>query len=141
MLKINYTLFIQIANFLLLLFIMNILLYRPIRKILGRRTEEMDSFQKMIEDFQNNSTRDEKELEENMAGARKEGYKEKESHKNEGLEEEKEMLQDATSLAGEKINKAKEETGHKIMDAHQSLESDMEIFSRELAEKVMGRSV
>ncbi len=41
MLEINNTLIIQIANFLVLLFLLNIILYKPIRKILGQRQEEM----------------------------------------------------------------------------------------------------
>ena len=81
MLKVDYTLFVQIANFLFLLFLLNIILYRPIRKILGRRTEEMDSYQDAIGDFQNRSARHSTELEENMAEARKEGYREKENLK------------------------------------------------------------
>ena len=101
MLKIDYTLFIQIANFLFLLFILNILLFRPIRKILSRRAEETNSSKSMMGDFQNRAAQYEKELEENIAGARREGYKEKEDLKDEGLEQEKKLLQDATSSSGE----------------------------------------
>ena len=141
MLKVDYTLFIQIANFLFLLFLLNILLYRPIRKILGMRTEEMNSFQDAIGDFQNKSARYAIELEENMAEARKGGYKEKENLKGEGLAEEKGVLQEAISSTEGKIGKAKEEIGLKAVEARQSLENEVNLFSQELAEKILGRSI
>ena len=92
----NFTLVFQIANFLFLLFILNIILYRPIRKILGQRGDEVVSFQEMIEDFQTRSTEGAKTLEENMADARSQGFKEKEGLKGAGMEEEKVMLQQGT---------------------------------------------
>ena len=48
----DFTLFIQIANFLLLIFLLNIVLYRPIRKILRERRDEEDALQGMINDFE-----------------------------------------------------------------------------------------
>ena len=59
----NITFLFQIANFLILLFILNIILYKPIRKILGQRGNEVISFQEMIEDFQNRSEKESKALE------------------------------------------------------------------------------
>jgi len=141
MLKIDYTLFIQIANFLFLLFVLNILLFRPVRKILGRRAEEINSSKSMMGDFQNRAARYEKELEENIAGARREGYKEKEDLKEEGLELEKELLQDATSSSGEKIGEAKQQIKSVADHVRQSLENEVVVFSKELAEKILGRSI
>lgn len=137
----NVTVFIQVANFLFLLFILNILLYRPIRKILGRRSEEVNSLQETIDDFRNRSGHCAKKLEENLVGARSEGYKEKENLKNTGLDEEKGMLQEATTRAEEQIGKAKEEIARSVVDARQSLENEVAVFSKELAEKILGRSI
>ena len=137
----NFTVFFQIANFLLLLLILNFTVYRPIRRILGQRGDEFLSFQGMIEDFQNRSEKDAKTLEENMASARSEGFKEKENLKNAGLEEEKVTLQGAISSADEKIDKAKGEIDRDAAQARQSLEEEVKVFSKELAEKLLGRSI
>lgn len=141
MLKIDYTLFIQVANFLVLLFILNIILYRPIRKILGQRKAEISSFETMIEDFQNRSDNEAKELEENKKGARNEGYKEKETLRNAGFDEEKKMVQEAIASGEERIGKAKEEIQRDAVEARQSLENEIKLFSQELAEKMLGRSI
>ena len=137
----NFTLVFQIANFLFLLFILNIILYRPIRKILGQRGNEVVSFQEMIEDFQSRSEKGAKSLEENMADARSQGFKEKENLKRAGSEEEKVMLQQAISSAEEEIGKAKGEIDQDTAQARRSLEEEVRVFSQELAEKILGRSI
>ena len=101
----------------------------------------MDSFQDAIGDFQNKSARYAIELEENMVEARKGGYKEKENLKSAGLAEEKGMLQEAISSTEGKIGKAKEEIGLKAVEARQSLENEVNLFSQELAEKILGRNI
>ena len=141
MLSIDYTVLIQIANFLFLLFILNIILYKPIRSILGRRKGEVDSFEKSIKDFQGRLSQAARELDESMAGARKEGFTERENCKNEGLEEERGMVDEATTSSGDKIAKAKNTIEGEVANVRQSLEKEIAVFSKELATKILGRSV
>jgi F-type H+-transporting ATPase subunit b len=141
MLKIDYTLIIQIINFLILLFILNIILYKPIRKILGRRQEEVSVSEETISDLLERSSRVAEELEQNTAAARKDGFKEKEDSKNEGRQEEAKMVQNAVDSVSEKIAKAREETERNMAGLRQSLEKEVSLFSSELAEKILGRSI
>ena len=141
MLAIDGTLFIQIANFLLLILILNIFLYRPIRRILIRRNEETDSLQQMIESLHGRSEQNEKGLEESMISARKEGFLEKEGFKGQGLEEEKGILQEANSSVEEKLGKAKKEMEMKITAIRKTLDDQVGAFSKELAEKILGRRI
>ena len=55
--------------------------------------------------------------------------------------EEKGVLQEATASAEDRIGKAKEEMQQKMMQARQSLEKEVEAFSQDLAEKILGRKV
>jgi F-type H+-transporting ATPase subunit b len=135
------TLWIQIANFLFLLFILNIILYKPVRNILGKRKDEMDSFEEMIGDFQDKSDRYAKELEGSRIDARNSGFKEKEVLKGQGLEEEKNIVQEASSSSEEKIGKAREEIEERLANVRSSLQAQVEGFSQELAEKILGRSI
>jgi F-type H+-transporting ATPase subunit b len=141
MLKIDSTLLIQIANFLLLLFFLNILLYRPIRKILNLRRDETNSLQKTIEDYHDRSERNERGIKEGVVQARKEGFEEKESLKGQALEEEKAILKEVGSSVEEKKEKANRELGSKIADVRKILEEQVAGFSQELAAKIMGRSI
>ena len=81
------------------------------------------------------------ELEESTAGARKDGFKEKEDRKNQGRAEESRMVQDTIDAVGEKISKAKEDIEQNMAELRQSLEKEVALFSQELAEKVLGRSI
>ena len=48
MVSIDYTVFLQIINFLLLIFILNLLLYKPIMGILEKRQKQFDDSQEEI---------------------------------------------------------------------------------------------
>jgi len=141
MLNIDGTLFLQIVNFLVLLFILNLILFRPIRRVLAQREEEMNSRQKTIDDFQGLAEKNEKGIEEGIVQARKEGYAEKEAFKSQGLEEEKEILQEAGAGVEQKLSVAKKEIETKIADAREALEDQIAGFSDELAQKILGRSI
>jgi F-type H+-transporting ATPase subunit b len=137
----DYTLFLQLANFLFLLFILNILLYRPVRQILGKRKAEVDGLQHSVSELEGKASRFAGELEESKAKARKTGYEEKETLKKQGLEEEKAVLKEAASASGERMGQARAEMGKKLLEARGALEGELSLFSKELAEKILGRSV
>lgn len=141
MLEINFTILLQIFTFLLLVFFLNIILFRPIRKVLTRRNEETNSLQTMIDELQNRSEENEKGIEQGMAQARKEGYVEKENFKGQGLKEEKGIIQVASTTVEEKIASARKEMEKKIAEARKGLEGEMTDFSNELAEKILGRTI
>jgi F-type H+-transporting ATPase subunit b len=141
MLDINVTLFFQVANFLILLFLLNIILYRPIRKVLGQRKDEMDSLSGLLEEFQTKSEQYGKELNENIINARKEAFQKKEEIKGEGLEQERTALQEAGSQAEGKITEARGEIKKSLVSARESLQAEVEGFSKDLAEKILGRSI
>jgi F-type H+-transporting ATPase subunit b len=141
MLEIDKTLFIQIANFLVLLFFLNILLFKPIRGILAKRSEEQNSLQKSIEEYQTRSDQSEKGIEEGKIRARKEGATEKEGLKGQGQEKERGILHKASTAAEEKKVNARKDMEAKISDVRRSLEDQVAVFSHELAEKILGRSL
>jgi F-type H+-transporting ATPase subunit b len=137
----DYTLFLQLANFLFLLFILNILLYRPIRQILGKRKAEVEGLQHSVGELEGKAGRFAGELEESAAKARKAGYEEKESLKHQGLEEEKAVLKEAATASGERMGQARAEMEKKLLEAKGALEKELSLFSKELAEKILGRNV
>jgi len=141
MLKIDYTVFIQIINFLLLILVLNIVLYRPIRKILSQRKAEMGNLEATAADFQEKSARGTTQLEEGTAAARREGHKVRDGLRSEALELEKKLYQEAAVSSGERVQKASAERALALGQIRQSLEKEVDLFSRELAEKILGRSL
>jgi len=141
MLQIDTSLLIQIINFLLLVFLLNIFLYRPIRRIIARRSEEMGSLDQAIETAEKKSNENEESIHENRLLARKDGYQTKEALKLEGLAEEKTILRASGSQVDEKISGAKVEIDGQTDAVRKALEEQVAVFSKELAEKILGRSV
>ena len=141
MLKIDYSLFLQIANFLFLLIILNVILYRPIRDVLRKRRAEMEALENGIEDLEDQAEDLTEDLEESLAGARREGSDLKESLRHLGMEEEKGMVETAMSAAGDKISQAREEMERKLAEVRRTLDAELSAFSKELAEKLLGRPV
>ena len=137
----DYTLFIQIINFLILLIILNVFLYKPIRGILAKRRKEEISLKNSIDDFQSRSDKNKEGVEQGKIKALKEGAAEKESFKQLGQKAEQGILLDASSEAEKKIRNAREEIQSKVMDVRKSLEDQVALFSNDLVEKILGRSI
>jgi F-type H+-transporting ATPase subunit b len=141
MLQIDQSLLIQIVNFLLLIFLLNIFLYRPIRRVMAQRSEKMGSLEQAIESAEKKSNENEEGIRENRLLARKDGYQTKEALKLEGLAEEKTILRASGSQVEEKISGAKVEIDGQTAAVRKALEEQVAVFSKELAEKILGRSV
>ena len=137
----DYTLFIQIANFLFLIFLLNIIAYRPIRSILDKRKEEMASDVDITHEWEEKSKKYSEELETNISATRKEAQKEKDTLKGQGTEQEREMLREAYSSIEENIQKARLEIQERLHQVSRTLHGEMEGFSQELAEKILGRGI
>ncbi|NCO60763.1 MAG: hypothetical protein COZ70_16010 [Deltaproteobacteria bacterium CG_4_8_14_3_um_filter_51_11] len=141
MLEVNSTLFIQIANFLILLFIINALLFKPIRNVLARRNSEISSLEKVVEDFSSKAQQKEKDIEESNSKARKDAFLEREKLKGEGGDTEKGILQEAMAQAEQKIGGARRELEAAMQGVRQTLESELTVFSKQLSEKILGRAL
>ena len=57
MLDLNITLLFQLANFLIALFVLNILLIRPIRRIIRQRKDVMDGMRGEAESFEDEAAK------------------------------------------------------------------------------------
>lgn len=139
MLTIDYSVIIQVINFLVLLFLLNAVLYKPIRRILKRRNDEIEGLAHTATDLEEKGLAQEKGLDESAAAARREGFREKESLRAEAMEAEKKMYQDATAAAGGKMEEARKKVVERVQEIRLELEKEMGTFSSELAEKILGR--
>ena len=137
----DYSTFIQMASFIFLVIMLNIILYRPIRRILIRRKNEISSTEEITRDLRRKAGNYSKEYEDNLSDTKKKGLKEKDGLKNKGMEEEREMLRQTYSSVEERIQKARNDIQERIAHARQSLETESESFSRDLAEKILGRDI
>ena len=135
------TVFVQIANFLLLLLILNFMLFRPIRNIISKRDQEISGLEKSLEDLEELYGLKEKNIEEKMVLARKEGFTAKEKLKSEATEEENSIFKKASSAIEDKKEQIHKEMESKMADIRKALEAELAGFTNEIAEKILGRSI
>ncbi len=138
---IDYSTLIQIGNFILLLLCLNIIVYRPVRGILNKRREEIELSEKFTNEWNKKTDVFSGEIEIYISETEEEGLKEKSHIKYQGLEMQKELLQDAASQVEERIESAKKDIREKITRARAILISESEIYSHELVEKILERGI
>jgi len=141
MIEINASLFIQIANFLFLMILLNFLLYRPIRGVIRERRAKITGYENDIDQLAERVEERLEEIEKRLAEAKKEGFLKKDQIKAQGLEEEKKIVSGVSQEAEAYLARIKAQIIEEIGQARMTLQAEAEVFSRELAVKVLGRSL
>ena len=78
MVSVDGSLFIQIINFLFLLFVLNLVLFKPIRKVLIDRKEKLDGLTEGVQKLSDEAVTQDQADKDGLKGARSEGLKKKE---------------------------------------------------------------
>ena len=141
MVDINSTVFIQIVNFLALIFILNQLLYKPILQILDRRKGIFDSAEAEIKRLQDTIDQKVAEYEAKIAQAKSEAMAQRGEIQKEGAEKGKEILDGARAEIQKMMDDFQVRLTQEVDGARTVLRSQSERISKEIAEKVLGRSV
>lgn len=141
MIDFNATLFIQFANFIILIFILNYLLFRPLRRVLQQRREEVDGAHARADSLDKEIAARTAEYETRMAEARLKGSEEKSLLRSAALEEEKKLLEEAQEMASQKRAEVRKQIGKEMVDARKVLKNEADTLGQEVASKVLGRAI
>jgi len=141
MVDINSTLFIQIINFLALILILNQLLYKPLLQIMDRRKGIFDSTEAEIKRLQDTIDQKMAEYEAKIAQAKGEAMAQRGEIQKEGAEKGKEILDGARVEIQKMMDDFQIRLTQEVDGARTVLRSQSERISKEIAEKVLGRSV
>jgi F-type H+-transporting ATPase subunit b len=137
----NWTTLIQAANFIILIFILNIILYRPIRNILIRRKEKIDGLEQNVANATSDLSDKETTYASGIREARKKGMQEKDVLVNEATEEEKKIVDKINAEALAELNAVKAKVAQEADAARQALLKDVDTFANEIGAKILGRAV
>lgn len=141
MVSVNSTLIIQIINFVFLIWALNLVLYRPIRRIINERNEKVEGLESGIESYEQGAVEKDKELNEGIRKAREKGAAQKEAMENEARELEKQKVAEINEKARQELAQVREQVGRDMEAARQSLESEVEQFAVEISKKILGRAL
>ena len=137
----DWTVGIQIINFLVILWILNLILYRPIRNILRQRKEKIDGLEASIETYNEDAQEKDTAFAAGIKEARAKGLSEKEALLQAAAEEEKEIIAKVNEKAQAELADIREKISREAETAKDALQAKVDEFSSDICQKILGRTV
>jgi F-type H+-transporting ATPase subunit b len=141
MVDIDSTVFIQLVNFLLLIWILNQILYKPILGIMDRRKEILDKAQEEVKSVQETIDRRVAEYEEKIRAAKMEAMGQKGDLAKEGAQAAKVITDKAKGEISGMMGEFQAKLEKELASVRELLRNQSQRISSEIAEKVLGRSI
>ena len=141
MIKLDWTLFLQFVNFMILMAVLNALLFKPLRAALQARREAIEGSRAKVQDIDEQVQAQIARYEAQLQEARLQGAQERSTLRKAGQEEEARILGEANRTAAEKLQTIKEQIQQEADAARGALRSETEALAKEIVFKVLGRAV
>jgi F-type H+-transporting ATPase subunit b len=141
MIDINITLFWQIANFIVLLIVLNFILFKPIRQVMQEREQGISS---AFGDAKAAQERVQSILERynaSLAEAKQKAVTTYNTSYQQGLDAQRDMISAERAKAGEMLDKARGEITAASAAARADLRKEAEQLSQDITSKLLGRAV
>lgn len=140
MVSVDVSIVVQIVNFLLLIWILNMVLYKPIRKILLERKAKVTGLETRIDDSAQQVDAKEKAYADGVRAARAAGQKEKEAMMQAAAEEEKTIIDKINAEAQADLKAVKAKIAQEMDDVKSALEKEVDAFADAIGQKILGRA-
>ncbi|KAB2890757.1 MAG: ATP synthase F0 subunit B [Desulfobulbaceae bacterium] len=141
MITMDITLLFQIVNMIILMFLLNGVLYKPVKKILKDRAERQQGMQGEIAKFEKNARLRQQEVDEKMAKASGKAKAALDSARAEAQAAGDQKLGAIKTEAEDGKNKQLAEIRAQIGSARASLQANLDGFANDMASKILGRSL
>jgi len=139
--KLDWTLFLQFANFMILMAVLNVLLYKPLRAALKARKDTIDGCRAKVQDIDEQVQAQIARYEAQLQEARLQGGQARAALRKAAQEEESRILGEANQTAAVKLQSIKEQIQAEAAAARQTLRNETEALAKDIAGKVLGRAV
>lgn len=130
----------QMINFLVLLFVLNLVLYKPIRNVLLERKAKIEGMQNGAEKAQSDLVAGEDAYNNGLKQARSKGLKSKEAFIEEASKEEKEIIDRINKNAQANLAEIKKQVVQETEQARKALEAEVDTYAKAIGEKILGRA-
>jgi F-type H+-transporting ATPase subunit b len=138
MISLNATLFIQVVNFLLLMWILNRLLFGPIVRAIEEREEKIRRLLKNTEEISSQAQGAKEDYEKKMKQARVKAFEAKEKVRTGGVEEAERAVKKALSEAEKSLTETRGVITLEAERAREEFGSLSQEISREIYRKILG---
>ena len=135
------SLFVQIANFLFIVWILNVILYKPIRNMLIQRKEKITDFENNIEGLNKDAKDKDDAFLEGIKEARDKGLSKKGSLIQAAADEEKDIIEKINQKAQADLAEVRDKIARDTEQVRESLQKEIDSFANAIGEKILGRAV
>ena len=137
----DWTLWVQMANFLIIVWALNIILYKPIRNILIQRKEKITNLEQNTEMLNKEANEKDNAFDSGIKDARAKGLNAKNVLLKEAADEEKEIIEKINQKAQENLAEVREKIAKDVESVRASLQKEIDEFAGAIGEKILGRAV
>jgi F-type H+-transporting ATPase subunit b len=141
MIDFNYTLLIQFFNFLVLLFLLNILLFKPVLKAINKREKTLVTLFDGVEGIKKEAVMLELAYDEGSRERKKPVLEGKDAALVEAQKASMHLIEEARTELAEELVKIKSEVERESKSISDALKGEVEKLSAEVAEKILKRSL
>lgn len=141
MIQIDWSVGAQLVTFLVLVFLLNMVLFRPIREALKKRQARMDAQEADINFMETQGQGLDSETKDKMAAARREGVGARESLKQEGSEAEAALLEEIKREVDQEWSQVEQQIKKDVARARKALQTQTQSFAQLLVSKILGREL
>jgi F-type H+-transporting ATPase subunit b len=141
MIKIDVSLLIQIVNFLFLIWILNLVLYKPIRNVLIKRNDKVKGLEQDIETFNRDAGEKDDAYAEGIKTARAKGLEKKGALISAASDEEKKIIEKINRQAQADLAAIRNKITKETEEVRSALQREIDVFANEICQKILGRTV
>ncbi|MEI7591325.1 MAG: ATP synthase F0 subunit B [Deltaproteobacteria bacterium] len=136
-----YTLLFQMFNFILLIFVLNLLMYKPILSIVEKRRKQLEDSQNEINSLNKSAEQKVADYEKALIDAKAQAVEQKNSLIAEGALKAKSVVDSVRGEIPGILDQFHKKVDGELKDAREVLRSHSKNISNQIAEKVLGRSL
>ena len=141
LISINETLIVQLISFLIFLFLINRIMFRPLGSVMLKRTEYMEGLKQGVMDAESEVVRLTEELSEKEAAARNEALEQKKELESFGTDQADKIYASARNELLQLKNQVAKDVETQLNRARESLQAESKAIAKGIMEKILNRRV
>lgn len=131
---------VQIINFLVLIWALNKVLYKPIRRIIARRNEKVAGLEENITRFEQDALEKDQALKAGIREAREKALKEKEAYEAQARQEEMKLIEQINEQSRAELVQIREKIVKEVHEARSYLQQQIDSLADDISRKILGRA-
>jgi F-type H+-transporting ATPase subunit b len=140
MVSLDGSVIIQIINFLILIWALNAVLYKPIRRILSQRNEKISGLSSGIEQSEQDAVEKDLALKTGIKQARENGLRGKEALESDARQEETKLIEKINEKARVDLADIRERIAREVEEARLALLEEIDGYAEDISRRILGRA-